>query len=255
MTRTLGRTGLAVSPLSLAGMYGAGPDAVERGFHEHGVNTFFVSTLGGGVTEGVRRLVKAGHREKLTIIAGVSLPFGWLVRLQVERLRRVMGVDALDAALLLWVRSRWAMGGRTWPALQRLRGQGAVRYLGISCHDRPLARALADEYDLDVLMLRYNAAHRGAERDVFATLPRRRPGIIAYTATRWGQLLREMTPGECYRFALTDPHVDTVLTGASGTAQLAENAMAVREGPLTEPRLGEVRAFGDRVRAASWLRM
>lgn len=259
MTRTLGRTGLAVSPLVLSGLYGAGADTVERAFHEHGVNTFFVSALSPGVVAGVRRLVRAGHREKLTLIGGVSLPFWWIVRAQVQRLRAALGVDALDVALLLWVRSRWAAGGRTWPALQALRREGAVRWLGLSCHDRPLARMLADELDLDVLMIRYNAAHRGAERDIFATLPARRPGVIAYTATRWGRLLKPagvmpaMTAGECYRFALGHPKVDAVLCGASGIAELAEDARAVAEGPLADSRLSEVRAFGDVVRSASWL--
>jgi aryl-alcohol dehydrogenase-like predicted oxidoreductase len=56
-----------------------------------------------------------------------------------------------------------------------------------------------------------------------------------------------MTAGECYRFCLTDPHVDLVLTGPRSVAELRENLAAVAQGPLVEPRLAEVRAFGRAV--------
>ena len=42
------------------------------------------------------------------------------------------------------------------------------------------------------LMVRYNAAHRGAESEVFAALGANRQAIIAYTATRWGLLLKPL---------------------------------------------------------------
>jgi len=111
-----------------------------------------------------------------------------------------------------------------------------------------------------VLMIRYNAAHRGAEQEVFATLPDRRPGIIAYTATRWRMLLQPlpeagfphaMTPGECYRFALTHPAVDLALCAAGSAAELAEDVAAIRLGPLDPTRLDDARRFGDAVHAAA----
>jgi len=40
-------------------------------------------------------------------------------------------------------------------------GEGKVRALGVSIHDRPRAGALAEESILDLLMIRYNAAHPG----------------------------------------------------------------------------------------------
>jgi aryl-alcohol dehydrogenase-like predicted oxidoreductase len=252
--RTLGRTGVAASPLALAGFYGADAACVERAFHELGLTTFFVTPVMRGVAEGVRRLVRAGHRDRLTIVSGASLPFGWLVDAQLAWAMKSLGLDVIDVMLLSWVRSRWAAGGRTWAVLQRRKQLGDARAIGVSCHDRPLARALVDELDLDVLMCRYNAAHRGAEGDIFATLPARRPGIIAYTATRWGRLLQpagalpSLTPGDCYRFALSHPAVDTVLCGAASFEQLADDARAAAEGALAAARLEEVRRFGDAVR-------
>ena len=38
-------------------------------------------------------------------------------------------------------------------------------------------------------MIRYNAAHPGAEQDVFPHLAARQPAVVAYTATSWRKLL------------------------------------------------------------------
>ena len=106
-----------------------------------------------------------------------------------------------------------------------------------------------------MLMIRYNAAHRGAEKEIFATFPAdERPAIVAYTATSWGKLIegdKAMTPEECYRFALSNANVDLVLNGPASYAELEQNARGVAQGPLPAPRLDEVRAFGDEVRKRS----
>src|SRR5262249_17520370 len=157
---------------------------------------------------------------------------------------------------LFWVQARWYAGGRTWPAMARLKQEGKAAALGVSCHDRPLARALVDELELDVLMIRYNAAHRGAESEIFATLGARRPGVVASTATRWGKLLPPtdalgpLTAPECYRFVLSHPAVDVVLCGARTFDEIRDVVEGVRQGPLPDERLEQARAFGDVVRAS-----
>lgn len=253
--RPLGRTGIPASALGLAGGYGIDADSVERAFHELGVNYFFVTSKEDGVAEGVRRLVRAGHRDRIVIASGANVPTGFGVRRawasDVERL----GVEHIDVFHLFWVQAHWYVTGKTWPEMQKLKDEGKARALAISCHDRPLARRLVDEVGLDVLMIRYNAAHRGAEADIFAHLPAERPGVVAYTATRWGQLLRPhgglapMTAGECYRFALGHPAVDLVLTGARSWQELSANAASAAQGPLSEARQDEARRFGDAIRA------
>jgi hypothetical protein len=130
-----------------------------------------------------------------------------------------------------------------------------VKALGTSIHDRPRAGRLAQDSQLDVFMLRYNAAHPGAERDVFPHLEKRKPHVVAYTATAWRKLLRApkgwtgptMTAGDCYRFCLSSPHVDVVLNGPANLAQLEQNLAAVARGPLDEGELGWMREYGARV--------
>ena len=41
-----------------------------------------------------------------------------------------------------------------------------------------------------MLMVRYNAAHPGAEQDIFPHVDRQSTALISYTATRWRKLLK-----------------------------------------------------------------
>lgn len=268
--RPLGRTGLSVTPIALASLAMRGvhppgprltPDDVERAYHEHGLNTFLVTRHMWALAEGVRRLVRAGHRDDLVLIGESGLlPFGPLLRRGLEQNARALGIDTLDVWLMGWVRGRWHVRGLAWRTMRALREEGRVRAIGFSCHDRPLATALARELEVDVLMVRYNAAHRGAERDVFQPLGADRPAIIAYTATRWGMLLQPlpdqgfptaMTAPECYRFALSHPAVDLVLCAARGADEIRADVEGVLAGPLDATRLEQVQRFGDAVHAAA----
>lgn len=252
----LGRSGIEVrSRLGLSGSFGIDADATERAHEELGVDYFFVTPRTRAMNEGVKRLVARGRRERLVIAAGSNVPFGWTVRRAFDAHRKLLGVDVIDVFHLFWVQAHWYVTGNTWTEMRKLKDEGKVRALAVSCHDRPMARRLVDELELDVLMIRYNAAHRGAEREIFASLPERRPGVVAYTATRWGALLRAtggegpMTAPECYRFQLGHPAVDVALVGARSFEELREDVEGVAQGPLPEPRLAEIRKFGDRVRS------
>jgi aryl-alcohol dehydrogenase-like predicted oxidoreductase len=141
----------------------------------------------------------------------------------------------------------------------RLREQGKVRFLAMSGHNRRTHGTVAAMSDslIDVLMVRYNAAHTGAERDVFPHLPAdNRPGVTSYTATRWGQLLKErkmpagerpLTAADCYRFVLSNPDIDLCLTGPRNAAELDNALLALDAGPLSAEEMERVRRIGDHV--------
>ena len=91
-------------------------------------------------------------------------------------------------------------------------GDGVVRILGLTSHQRRLAAETARSGLLDMLMIRYNAAHRGAETEVFPVTDALGMPVVVYTCLRWGALLRgtpDDPPGsvaprapDWYRFAL-----------------------------------------------------
>lgn len=270
--RPLGRTGLQVTPLGLAALsvstWGRrgprlSPDDVEHAFHDHGINVFLAHPMMKEVCEGVRRLIRDGHRERLVLISEASLPFARSVRKGLEQHLRVLGTDHLDVWLLGWVQGRWFVRDTVWSEMRRRREEGKTRAIGFSSHNRPLAAALARELSADVLMIRYNAAHRGAERELFnalSDLGDRRPGIISYTATRWGMLLQPlpargfpegMTGPECYRFVLGHPMVDLAWCAAQTPGELRDDVAGVMAGPLDAARLNDVRRYGDAVHASA----
>jgi predicted aldo/keto reductase-like oxidoreductase len=255
--RPFGRTGLSVAPLGLSGSYGIDATSVERAFHELSIDYFFVTPRMKGMVEGLRRLIKAGHRDKLVLATGANLPTGSAVRSKWQDVTQLLGTDRIDVFQVFWVRWRWYLDGRTGPELRKLRDEGKVKAIGISTHERKMAVPFAKDFDLDMLMLRYNAAHRGAEREVFSGLPEPKPAIVTYTATRWGRLLKPagglgpMTAPECYRFALSHPAVDVVLTGPGSWDELRVDAEGAALGPLPPERLAEVRKFGDAVHASA----
>lgn len=239
--------------IGLAANYGI-EEAAIRGAFERGINYVFVTTRG-EMAKPLREAL-ARDRDKLVVACGPSTGFlGGSVRRGAERMLKKLGTDYLDIFQLMWLGVGSAWTEATQRELRHLRESGKVRALGVSIHDRERAGRLAADSILDHFMIRYNAAHPGAERDIFPHLAARRPQVCAYTATSWRKLLARpkgwdgpvMTAGDCYRFCLSSPHVDVVLTGPASGAQLDDNLAALAKGPLTDDEATWMRAFGKAV--------
>ena len=244
--------GKRVHRLGLAGSHGI-DDAGIRAAFDLGVN--YVLWTRPGMVPALRDAVRR-DRERLVIATGPVIGhFRFTIRRAAEKALRTLGTDYLDVFQLFWAGTMSAIDGRTLDELQRLKDEGKIRMSGISIHDRQRAARLVEDSPIDLFMLRYNAAHPGAETEVFPHLARRRPAVVAYTATSWRKLLRRpkgwagpaMTAGECYRFCLGNPSVDVVLTAPASRTELEANLGEVARGPLDPQRLSEVREFGRTV--------
>ena len=253
----LGRTGLRVGRLGVGAGYGVPAHALEKAFHEYGVNYFYWGAMRkDGMGDAIRNLAKT-NRDGLVIALQSFAPTGLLVQRSVEKGLRALGVDHAEV-LILGFRFMAPRGGVLKAALE-LKERGKVRFLGLSSHRRPLFAELARKPDnpIDLFMVPYSAAHRGAESDVFPYLPdENRPGVTAFTVTRWGNLLkpRKMPKGErpltavdCYRFALSTPHVDVCITGPRTAEEMAQNLKTLDSPPLTGEELERIRRIGDHV--------
>ncbi|MGW8265711.1 MAG: aldo/keto reductase, partial [Longimicrobiales bacterium] len=168
---------------------------------------------------------------------------------------RRLGTDYADVLLLGYFSKR--PPPRILDGAMRLKKMGMVRAIGITTHNRALVPELHREGILDLYHVRYNAVHRGAEKDLFphVTGPSK-PGIVAFTATCWGRLLsaKRMPPGErpataaeCYRFALTHPAVDVCLTGPRSLEEMRENLAVLDQGPMSQEELARMHRIGDYV--------
>jgi aryl-alcohol dehydrogenase-like predicted oxidoreductase len=288
----LGRTGLRVTRLGIGSSYGVPAAAIERAYHEYGVNYLCWGTIRRrGMRNAIRHLART-DRDKLVIALQSYDRTGVLMSVFLNRGLRSLGIDCADV-LILSLHSR-EPSARVLDAARALQAQGKVRFLAMSGHHRPLFGELAQKNHspADIFMIRYNAAHRGAEREIFPFLPARipaaiqaapapmapgssggtelqrglgaatnggalvRPGITAYTATRWGHLLqakrmppgeRPLTAAECYRFVLSNPDVDVCLAGPADDHQMAEALTALDAGPLTSEEMDRARRIGDYV--------
>jgi aryl-alcohol dehydrogenase-like predicted oxidoreductase len=176
-----------------------------------------------------------------------------MVPWSLERALKSLGMDHADILLLgLWNKD---VSPGIFDQALRLRERSLIRAIAVSTHNRPLAPEIARNSDVGILHVRYNAVHPGAERDIFPKLlaPEVRPGIVAFTATCWGDLMKpDKVPagnkipsaGDCYRFDLTNPAVDVCLTGPRSASDLSAALDALDKGPMTPEELEWMRRVG-----------
>jgi aryl-alcohol dehydrogenase-like predicted oxidoreductase len=254
----LGRTGLKVGRLGLASGYKAPAAALEEAF-ERGCNYWTWGTVIKGYVPGMRGALKAvaakGQRDRLVLAAFTYAHNNWMTEKLLRRGLRSAGLDHADVLILGYFSRRPPR--RLVDGALRMKEKGLIRFVGVSSHNRRLLGELAGEGEFDVLHLRYNAAHRGAEIDIFPYLAEqreKRPGTVSFTATRWGQLMKpgKMPPGEkpptaadCYRFVLSNPAVDVCMSGAKTVEQMRENLAVLDSGPMTGAEIERLRRIGD----------
>ena len=250
----LGRTGLDVSRLGIASGYGAPAAAIEKAYHEYGINYFLWSTPRNLKMGTALKTLAKTEREKMVIVLQSYDHSGFLTPRGVNKGLKALNIDYADVLLLGWYNY---YPKRVIQTALELKEQGKIRFIAMSGHKRKLFGKLAGDPScpIDIFMIRYNAVHRGAEKDIFPFLPREnRPGITIYTATCWRKLLKEkkMPPGEkpltaadCYRFVLSNPNVDLCLTGPASMEQMEQGMKALEQGPLSTEEMKRIGRIGD----------
>jgi predicted aldo/keto reductase-like oxidoreductase len=176
-----------------------------------------------------------------------------------EKALKSLGLADADILLLGWHNK--APAEKLIQRAMAMKEKGMFRFLGLSGHNRSLFPHLAGSGDFDLFHIRYNAAHRGAEQEIFPHLSGEEgPGMVSYTATRWGQLLKpkKMPQGEeppaasdCYRFVLSNPGVDVCMCGPRDRGQMKEALRTLELGPLSPAEMDRMKKIGDHVHAHS----
>lgn len=230
-----------------------------------------------GQEDGLSRFVResGGRRASLVVAAQFQARTAEEAELEIESVCRSLG-GMPDILTLYYVESQaeWesitAQGaeGGVWEALARRRASGELGLIGVTTHQRTLAARWAQETNpegerrLDLLMIRYNAAHRGAEQDVFPVSERMGIPAVCFTGLRWGKLLEprpdeegqawKPTAADCYRFCLSNPAASIVLTGPKSRAELEESLTLLDDWrELSQKEAARMRAHGDAVRATA----
>lgn len=252
---------LGSARVGIGAAYGLGEQGVLRAF-ERGVRFFLWGALPkASFGAGLKQLARH-HRAEVRLAIQSYSRRGWTLRPGVELALWRLGTDYLDWLCL----ANWSElpSEAVLVEAQRLKERGLVRHIMISCHHRPTFASFARQRELEAWMVRYNAAHRRAESEVFPLVTSRAeaapaeaessPAIIAYTALRWGTLLDPryaaageppLTAVEAYRFVLSHPAVSLCLAGPRDDAELDAALAAMDAGPLDEEGLRRARRVGD----------
>jgi len=255
---SFGKTGPMVRRLGMASGYGVPTAAIEKAYHEYGVNYLYLSPMINlkSMVQAVRNLAPT-HRDDLCVVLARPLLKTYRLERYVERWLKKLNLEWTD---LLFQAVRKPPKDSFTDDLLRLKETGKVRLAGVSSHNRPLLGKIARgeaAAPLDFLHIRYNAVHTGAEHDIFPhLLEENRPGIGVFTATCWRKLLKPklmpagehpMTAADCYRFVLSNPNVNVCLTAPKTEEQMHDNLQALDAGPLDDEEMARVRRIGKHI--------
>lgn len=255
---SLGSTSLKVGRLGISSSFGAPAEAYEEAF-ERGCNYFnwgtFIRGRSGAMGRAIHNIAAKGRREDLLVAMLTYAHIPWLTEHFFVKGLKAAKLDYADVLLLGWFPKRPPQ--KIIDGALKLKEKGLVRFIGITSHNRTVFPELAKEGLLDIFHFRYNAAHRGAESDIFPHINGDdRPGMVSFTATDWQKLLKAkkmpagqkpLTATECYRFVLSNPSVDVCMMGARNSVQMRENLAVLEEGPLTAEEQERIALIGRHV--------
>lgn len=253
--------------MGIAGNYGIDSSDIEWAA-DQGANYWVWGYSFKKVTAGIKAVIRKDREKNVVAHLGWGF-FGWQVRQGVEKALRKLNTDYLDVFKLGWLGRTSAYTQGVVDSLLELKQEGKIKAIGTSIHDRKRAGKLALDSELDLLMIRYNAKHTGAETDIFPYLKNRNPCVVSYTALAWQQLITPvkgiempvwpgtsqtadippLTPELCYRFVLSNPNIHLVLTGPKNRDQLMTNFRAIEQGALTHEELDWIRLYGKLIRS------
>jgi predicted aldo/keto reductase-like oxidoreductase len=219
-----------------------------------------------GVADGLSAFVAdlGSRRREVAVCVQFEARTAEDARTELEQILAQLRTDYIDVLTFYYVEEREEWRQIIGPvcameycaAAQR---EGRVRMLGVTSHQRLLAAEMAASGLLDMLMIRYNAAHRGAETEIFPVTAAHGLPVVVYTCLRWGALLHP-TPDDppgfvvppapaWYRFALQHPAATVALMAPENRAELDEDLQALRMGkPLLAEEYEMLAAHGQRVR-------
>lgn len=277
-TATLGRTGLEVTRLGFGAghrraMTDAEMDAQLNAVLDAGINFIDTANDYGNSEEMIGRYLRHRRDEYILATKCGCHPDGhiWtrenLFRGLHESLAR-MRVDYVDLMQLHNPTVADCEQGDLAQALQDMRAQGKVRWIGMSTTLPHLPTYLSWDV-FDAYQIPYSALERdhenwltktaqaGAGNIIRGGVALGKPGVGIGSVDRWQAFsnagLDELSqPDESdtafvLRYTLTHPHAHTIIVGTTNPVHLAENAQAIQAGPLSPDVYAEAKQRLDRI--------
>jgi len=244
---TLGKSGIEVSRLCIGtgtSGWGGSSNQTRLGFdrlvhllryaYERGI-TFWDSADQYGSHPHVREALRAVGREHVVVTTKTTSRTPQAVAADVHRFLGEQGTDYLDVVLLHCLNEPdWPRRyGACMDALSRLKEQGVVRALGVSCHNFGAFQAAAREPWVEVVLARINYA--GVSMDappdevvpVLAQMHAAGKGVYGMKVVGAGKLTHD--PRKAIRYVLDLPSVDAIVIGMQSEAEIDEDVNLVEE--------------------------
>lgn len=253
---SFGRTGVRTSFLAFGtGMNGGqrASDLTRLGQAEftrilrHGLDSgvrFFDAADLYGTHSFIREAVKGVPRERYTLLTKIW-PYkeDWITpsggaKQEVDRFRQELGSEVLDVCLIHCMQNeRWPEEfARVRDELSKLKDEGAVRAVGVSCHDHAALKRAADLPWVDVILARIN--HKGGAKylcddtaeSIGATLRRARANgktVIGMKIFGAGGLTQPEERQASLNYVLGNGLVDAITIGTTAPGQFDLNLRSI----------------------------
>jgi 1-deoxyxylulose-5-phosphate synthase len=238
----LGNTGIKVSRLAQGTGYNGynhssahtrqGKEAFDRLLHhslDQGITFLDMADLYGSMPL-VKDVIKGVPRDRLALLSKIwphkekwVTPSGG-AKAEIDRFRKELDVEQLDVCLI------HCMSNEQWPTeferirdeLSELKRQGAVRAVGVSCHDFGALKVAANHPWVDVIFARVNykggkqfACDASAEElaGVLKTARSNGKAIVGMKIFGAGKLVKPEEKDASLKFVLTNGLVDAITVG------------------------------------------
>jgi aryl-alcohol dehydrogenase-like predicted oxidoreductase len=252
--------GNSASPLGLAAAPQQDVRCVRRAV-AGGINYFFFYGPGNQPFINQLATLMRTKRDELIVATGSGARKSSSLQAVRRKLLAALKTEVIDVFFAEYVNQRddpELMFGDNglFDQLQAWKANGWIRYVGATTHDRALARRLALDPRVDLLMHRLNMAHRKAIKEVFPAATKAQTPVVAFTATRWGTLLQARPDwpagppkaADCYRYCLAHSPVHIVLSAPRTLNELKENLQVLDLPRMSARECARWERFGDLVR-------
>ncbi len=248
--RTLGRTGLKVTAVSMGVMNCSDPAVLQRAF-DLGINFYdTANAYMGGKNEEMVGKVFRGKRDKVLIQTKIRFHTTEKEnRESLETSLRRLQTDYVDVLLAHSLQTPGEVSNLALiEFLQAMKKEGKARFTGFSSHTdmAGLLREASKAHFHDVALVSYNFTHSNELKEAVASAAKSGIGVVAMKTQAGGYEAKDMeglNPHQAaLKYVLTDPLVSAAVPGVTTIEQIEECA-AVMGTALSNKDLDALRQY------------
>jgi len=252
--RTLGRTGLKVTVVSLGAMQ-VTESAVMQAAFDRGVN--YVDTArgyAGGNNERVVGTALQGYRDKVLVGTKSRLGDKASILRSIEESLAALKIDYVDVLQLHNLSSRdQVLNAEAKEAMAEIRKQGKARFLGVTTHKNEveILNAVVEDKFYDTVLVAYNFKSGPELKEAIAKAAKAGVGIIAMKTQAGGYNTKELgdvSPHQAaLKWALQDENVSMAVPGMLDLAQVQEDIAVMEMMKLTQGERRILERYGQAI--------